>query len=602
MAPGTAQASPVQANRTPDDSSIHQTLSMLPPMIRPATLALALASLASGQANEVGPPGAIALSGGRTNIGVDSKDIQKLIEATPSAAQNIRALDAETPEHTVDVPPFFIGVNELTNEQYAAFVSATGHRPPESWGKATIDAASQEFLREVGKKNQELRAANKPLLDTRFDRGSWWSENWKGAEWSIPDGQELYPVVYVDYADVAAYCRWAGVRLPTEFEYQHAVRGTRSSDPYPWGEEWVDGKFCSTYEDRKHTTTRPVGTFEEGSTETGIYELAGNVWEWTSSPYTAYEGFKENKYKIDGRTEKLPEPTWNGNKRVVVGGSFLTNLLAARCTFRKPAGRHEMTNALGFRIAGSTTPGADISDAAYTDIRMSPKRPGGVEYALNAPATMDRWESSDGSAGAPTGYSIIEKYEHMVFVPIQQIETSQDNEFRRDSLLDPQHIGFLSTSFGLQEPALAPGTYMITFRSAGATRLEDVAEGGEGEEGEEEGGGRPRAVDPEDDPWNEFLDINKDNLIFIDAATGEVAVTVPVEGASLTKGKTGGKIARFVKQIEIPDPEDPEEVSVIEEDWLKLEYRVKDKLRDHGLPINFEFKPEEGVLDRGWRM
>ena len=90
---------------------------------------------------------------------------------------------------------------------------------------------------------------------------------------------------------------------------------------------------------------------------------------------------------------------------------------------------------------------------------------------------------------------------------------------------------------------------------------------------------------------------------------------VEIEGAADTSGLTcfctrmqssDGDIKLLEAAMEgmnaVPDPEDPEEVSVIEEDWLKLEYRVKDKLRDHGLPINFEFKPEEGVLDRDWRM
>lgn len=572
-------------------------------VISPATLALVLVPLASGsQANEVGPPGTVALRGGKTKIGMDAKDIQKLVDELPGAPQAVRALDAETPAHSVDVAPFYMGLTEVTNEQYAVFVRATGHRPPEGWGDAAITAAGNAFLQARGKENQERKARGEQPLPTKFERSEWWSENWQGAEWSIPKGEELHPVVYVDYSDVLAYCRWAGVRLPTEFEFQHAVRG-KTEQPYPWGEDWEDGKYCATSEDRRNNTTRPAGTFEEGRSADGLYELAGNAWEWTSSPYVAYPRFKKNTYKIDGTKEKMPEPTWDGNKRVVMGGCYQTSRLVARGSVRRPTDRDQMTNALGFRIAGSTSPGADIADAVFADVRASSKRPGGTDYELNGPVSMDRWEWTDGIEKAPEGYAVISKYEYLTFVPVTELPLSNDNQFARESLTeDPEHLGFLSSSFALTEPALAPGTYLVTYRAAGASLIAD-APVEEGEQGDaQESGGVARPVRKADDPWAQVLDIEQAHVIFYDTATGDIAAHVPVEGFRFGKGDPGGKLTRIAKKIQVPDPADPEKTVTIEEPWLRLECRVKDNLRGHGLPLVLDLKPEEGVLDKDWRM
>ncbi|MEE8468962.1 MAG: SUMF1/EgtB/PvdO family nonheme iron enzyme, partial [Planctomycetota bacterium] len=324
------------------------------------------AASAGEKKDELGPPGLVALKGGTTFIGSSKKDIDKLLKEMPGIAwRKLRSLDATTPQNRVTVAPFHMGLTEVTNEQYAVFVMATGHRPPEDWGDEPIATAQALFLSEQGELRAEAKEKGLPIPERReFRRDEWWLANWKQSTWAIPEQADLKPVTYVNYADVQAYCRWAGVRLPTEFEYQRACRGT-SKNPFPWGDEWEDAKYCATSEIKRVNATFLVGSFEAGVSPDGLFDLAGNVWEWTSSPYGPYAKFKRNKYKLDRKTESLPQPTWDGNQRVAVGGSWQNPGLAARCTTRRPTDRTQMTDAFGFRLAASLAVGVDKAQAIF---------------------------------------------------------------------------------------------------------------------------------------------------------------------------------------------------------------------------------------------
>jgi len=398
---------------------------------------------------EVLPPGTVRLAGGATRIGTTKEEIQRLIEEFPDAAINLGALDGETPEQTLDVSPFFLGVTEVTNEQYAAFVRATGHRPPAEWGQAALDAAQRAFLMQRGQENQRLQEQGKPLLERTFDRARWWSENWTTIECSIPAGAELRPVTTVGYADVVAYCRWAGVRPMSELEFQHAVRGGGSRRFYPWGEEWEGVQCCAISEGGGPTQTWPVGSYEDGRSREGIYDLLGNVWEWTSSPYLPFPGFEPGRYEVTGRGESS-RPDWDGGRKVVVGGSVQNARVAARATVRRPTERGMASDALGFRVAASPRPAADLASALAE--RWS-------RYELDPGATLgiDAWDSADGARGAPPNYAVITAYHHLAFVPVRAGAA----------------LGVLSTSEPLDEPRLEPGEYAL-HADGDALRLVDA--------------------------------------------------------------------------------------------------------------------------------
>jgi len=146
----------------------------------------------------------------------------------------------ERPQHTATVSSFAIDLYEVTNRQYKAFIDSTGRAAPISW-----------------------------------------------ANGAFPPGKEQHPVAFVTWQEAHDYCRWIDKRLPTEAEWEKAARG-EDGRLYPWGNEF-DPKKANTPQSHLGDTT-PVGSFPAGRSPHGLYDMGGNVWEWTDSWAQAYPG------------------------------------------------------------------------------------------------------------------------------------------------------------------------------------------------------------------------------------------------------------------------------------------------------------------------
>jgi formylglycine-generating enzyme len=228
--------------------------------------------------------------------------------------------DGETPQHTVTLHSFSVDVTAVTNDDFARFVDATGHRTEaERYGDSAV------FHLAITARPEDVLP---PIPAT-----PWW-RSVRGADWRHPtgplsglDGLGDHPVVHISWNDALAYCRWAGRRLPTEAEWEYAARGGREQAKYPWGEQEVDegmwraniwqGDFpyANTLDDG-WLTTAPVRSFSPNGY--GLWQSVGNVWEWCADWFMAdYYGHS---------AAEDPRGPERGTARVLRGGSYLCHV------------------------------------------------------------------------------------------------------------------------------------------------------------------------------------------------------------------------------------------------------------------------------------
>ena len=224
--------------------------------------------------------------------------------------------DREGPVRSVDVPAFAIGRAPVTNAEFAAFVAETGHvSEAERWGWSFV------FWSDV--------PASAGLTEGVV--GSQWWRRVEGANWRDIHGPGTvdaawhadHPVVHMSWNDAACYAAWVGGRLPSEAEWEHAARGGLGDVRFPWGDDEPDdtGYFpCNIWQGRfpqansvadGHAGTAPARCFEPNGF--GLYNMVGNVWEWTDELYR----IRSLKKRVQERLKAMK------GYRLSKGGSFL---------------------------------------------------------------------------------------------------------------------------------------------------------------------------------------------------------------------------------------------------------------------------------------
>jgi formylglycine-generating enzyme len=202
----------------------------------------------------------------------------------------------ERPVHRVWVDGIWMDATEVTNQQFREFVDATHYvttaQKPVDWEeiKKQVPAGTPKPPEEMLRPGSLVFTPPDHPVDLR-DVSQWWTFK-AGADWQHPSGGERMPVVQVSWDDAVAYCKWAGKRLPTEAEWEHAARGGLDGKVNVWGDEPIDPKRANTWQghfpdknsaEDGYTGAAPVGTFPANGY--GLYDMAGNVWEWCSDLY-----------------------------------------------------------------------------------------------------------------------------------------------------------------------------------------------------------------------------------------------------------------------------------------------------------------------------
>lgn len=249
----------------------------------------------------------------------------------------------EFPKHGVIIKSFWMDAHEVTNRQFMEFVQATGYitvaERPIDWEelKKQVPPGTPKPSDDVlqpGAMVFHPTAGPVPMDNP----GRWWlwviGANWKNPEGptSTIDQRMDHPVVHVSYEDANAYAKWAGKRLPTEAEWEWAARGGLEDPVYPWGNEpaknasskanFWQGMF--PYEDSGadgFVGTAPVGRYAPNGY--GLYDMAGNVWEWCEDWYHVKGYVMKKKDGSKGPAESFDPQEPSIPKRVVRGGSFL---------------------------------------------------------------------------------------------------------------------------------------------------------------------------------------------------------------------------------------------------------------------------------------
>ena len=255
-------------------------------------------------------PGMMKIPGGLYELGFSGSDF---------------CYDNEVPEHKTYLNAYEIDTYPVTNKQFMAFIDAGGYEDYRFWLSDGWDIVNEKRW-------------DAPLYWQKIE-GYWYKKDFGGLNKISPDE----PVTNVSYYEADAYSKWAGKRIPTEAEWEKAASWNEDLEKktiYPWGDELPSDHNANLLESWNWAPCQ-IGSYPQGKSYYGCHQMLGDVWEWTSSEYVLYPGFRS---KFSEYTDK-----WAINQKVLRGGSFATPRSQIRNSYRNYFKPHERIPFSGFR-------------------------------------------------------------------------------------------------------------------------------------------------------------------------------------------------------------------------------------------------------------
>jgi ergothioneine biosynthesis protein EgtB len=235
--------------------------------------------------------------------------------------------DIELPEHNVYLNDYKIDAYPVTNRQYIEFMDDGGYSDFQYWLSDGWEKVQNEQWKS-------------PMYWESID-GKWMTRDFLGRR-KINLNE---PVCHVSFYEADAYCKWAGKRLPTEAEWEKAAcwnEKKQKKSIFPWGDEPPDHTRANLLESYLWNCTE-IGAYPEGKSHYGCHQMIGDVWEWTSSEFSGYPGFKTGFSEYNDK--------WFANQKVLRGGSFGTPAISIRGSYRNFFRLDERWLFAGFRCA-----------------------------------------------------------------------------------------------------------------------------------------------------------------------------------------------------------------------------------------------------------
>ena len=277
--------------------------------------------------------GMVEIEGGLFELGVRSPTVREGAGESgvkPPHSKNYDfAWDNEKPAHKVWLEEFSIDRALVSNGDYLEFINDGGYQDFRWWHSAGWEQMNTETWQA-------------PLY-WELHHDEWMIRDFAGLHRAIDKADE--PVSHVSFLEASAYAKWAGKRLPTEAEWEKAATfspSLKSKQEFPWGNAEPDKRHGNLFENGLWSVA-PIGAFPESQSAYGCQQMIGNVWEWTTSDYVPYPGFKS---EFDEYNDK-----WFVGQKVLRGGSFATPQIHIRSTYRNFFHPHERWMIAGFRCA-----------------------------------------------------------------------------------------------------------------------------------------------------------------------------------------------------------------------------------------------------------